>query len=151
MKKLLLASLLFVATDILAVPSPVKWTYSAKKIGDKTYELKLVAAVSAPWHIYSQHTPEGGPAPTIIKIASNPLLLQASIAGAFSEQGKLVKKYEEVFGVNIKYFNGNAIFTKKIQLKTNVKTVVSGTVAYMVCDDQQCLPPMKIPFSVQLN
>ncbi|MDD2792993.1 MAG: protein-disulfide reductase DsbD family protein [Sediminibacterium sp.] len=151
MKRLLLAIFLFVAANLLASPSPVKWTYSAKKTGDKTYELKLVATVSAPWHIYSQHTPEGGPAPTVIQIARNPLLLPASTEGAFVEQGKLEDKYEEVFEVHIKYFNGNAVFTKKIQLKTNVKTVITGTVEYMACDDQQCLPPMKIPFSVQLN
>lgn len=151
MKKLLLALLLFVGKDLWAVPNPVKWTYSAKKIADKTYELKVIAAVTAPWHIYSQHTPEGGPAPTVIKIASNPLLLPASATGAFLEQGKLEEKYEEVFGVHIKYFNGNVIFTKKIQLKTNVKTIITGTVEYMACDDQQCLPPMKLPFSVQLN
>lgn len=149
--RLLLALLLLVGGDLLASPSPVKWTYSAKKTGDKTYELKLVAAVSAPWHIYSQHTPEGGPAPTVITIARNPLLLPASTAGAFAEQGKLEEKFEEVFGVKIKYFNGDVVFTKKIQLKTSVKTVITGTVEYMACDDQQCLPPMKIPFSVQLN
>ncbi|MBH2005171.1 MAG: hypothetical protein I8H66_10815 [Sphingobacteriia bacterium] len=149
MKKLLLALLLFADADPLAAQNPVKWNYTAKKIGDKTYELKFVANVSAPWHIYSQHTPEGGPAPTIIKLAKNPLLL--SNGGAFKEDGKLVEKFEDVFGVNIRYFNGNVVFTKKIQLRANVKTSLTGTIAYMACDDSQCLPPMSVPFTVKLD
>ncbi|HJV20365.1 MAG TPA: protein-disulfide reductase DsbD domain-containing protein [Sediminibacterium sp.] len=149
MKKLLLALLFFAGADLLAAPNPVLWTYSAKKTGDKTYELKFVATVSAPWHIYSQYTPAGGPAPTVITMAKNPLLL--SVGGAFKEEGKLVEKYEEVFGIKIKYFNGNVVFTRKIQLRANVKTILTGTVEYMACDDTQCLPPMSVPFSVKLN
>lgn len=149
MKKLLLALLLFADADPLAAQNPVQWNYTAKKIGDKTYELKFVANVSAPWHIYSQHTPEGGPAPTVIKIAKNPLLLRTE--AAFLEEGKLVEKFEEAFGVKIKYFNGNVVFTRKIQLKANVKTSLTGTIEYMACDDSQCLPPMSVPFTVKLD
>ncbi len=44
----------------------VSWSYTAKKIADKTYEVHLVATISQPWHIYRQTTPEGGPFPTEI-------------------------------------------------------------------------------------
>ena len=32
----------------------VKWDYTAKKIGDKKYELRIVATIQPGWHLYSQ-------------------------------------------------------------------------------------------------
>ena len=69
MKKLLFAGITLFASLYSVAQSPVKWAFAAKKIADKTYEVKYIANIDAPWHIYSQATPEGGPVATKITFA----------------------------------------------------------------------------------
>ena len=126
----------------------MKWNYSTKKIGDKTYEIHITAALQDGWHTYSASTPEGGPLPTAISFTKNPLLV---IVGKTMEEGKMQQKYEEVFGIDVKYFSNKVDFVQVVKLKHNVKTSLNGTVEYMVCTDKECLPPAKVPFAIALD
>lgn len=128
--------------------NPVQWNNSVKKIDANTYEIHLMATVQSPWHIYSQNTPEGGPVPTEIIFAKNPML---NFEGPAAEKGNLVKKHEEVFGIDVMYFDGKVDFVQKVKLKAKVKTNISGTVKYMVCNDRECLAPKTIPFQLELK
>jgi len=117
-------------------------------MGDKLYEVQLTAEVEEPWHIYSQFTPPGGALPTSIKVNKNPLVL---LQGGIKESGKMKKKYEEVFGMEVKYFEGNVTFTQLVKLKANVKTNLSGNLEFMVCNEEECLPPKTILFNIPLR
>jgi hypothetical protein len=128
--------------------TPYSWTYSAKKISDNVYELHFLVELSNPWHTYSQFTPDGGPVPTKFSFAKNPLY---ALDGKVKENGTLIKKHEAVFGVDVKYFNDKVDFVQVIKLKTSAKTNFSGSVEFMVCNDQQCLPPATQKFSIALN
>lgn len=150
MKYFLCALFITIVTNVAIgqIQSPVKWRFSAKKIADKTYEIHLTPTVQNPWHLYSQNLPKGGALPTKISFGKNPLI---TMTGKPKETGKLVSRYEEVFGVTVKYFEGKADFVQMVKVKGEVKTNVSGTVKYMVCNDQQCLPPKTVKFSVRLE
>ena len=150
MKKLLLLITLFsiAGVSFAQLSDPVKWSYTATKKSDKVYEITYTATIDKPWHIYSQTTPKGGPVPTKFVYKTNPLL---TITGIPKEDGALVKKHEEVFGVDVKYYDNKVVFTHTINLKNPVKTNISGTVEYMVCNDSQCLPPKKVPFDLKLQ
>src|SRR4051812_46116148 len=80
---------------------PVSWSFTSKKIADKTYEIHLTAAIAQPWHMYSQSSPDGGPLPTKIAFTKNPL---ATTEGKTKEEGKMVVKHEDVFDVDVKYY-----------------------------------------------
>jgi hypothetical protein len=147
MRILFVCTFLF-AANLLFSQTPVKWTYTAKKIDDRTYEIHVTAKVQEPWHIYSQGTPDGGPLPTKISFGKNPLV---TVSGAAKEKGKLLTKYEDVFGVDVKYFDGNVDFVQVVKLKSRVKTNLNGSVEFMACNDSQCLPPKTEKFSVLLN
>ncbi len=127
---------------------PVAWTFSSKKIADKVYEIHLTAAVSSPWHTYSQNTPDGGPVPTKIDFNKNPLII---VEGKTKEVGKMETKHEKTFGVDVKQYSGKVDFVQVIKIKSNVKTNISGNVEFMACDDTQCLPPKSIPFTVSVG
>ena len=71
--------------------------------------------------------------------------------GKTKEVGKIVSKYEEVFEGTVKYFEGKADFVQVIKLKASVKTTISGSIEYMACNDEQCLPPATVPFTISLN
>jgi thiol:disulfide interchange protein DsbD len=151
MKKLLTLSLtvLFVYTGLAQTHlKPYAWSYSAKKIAGNTYELHFVIDVNNPWHTYSQFTPDGGPVPTRFSFTKNPLY---TLDGPVKENGKLQQKHEDVFGVDVKYFNGRVDFVQRVKVKGTAKTNFSGSVEFMVCNDQQCLPPTTEKFSIALN
>ena len=152
MKKVIFTSflaILFVFAGIAqARLAPYKWSYAAKKIAGNTYELHFVIDVNSPWHTYSQFTPDGGPVPTSFSFTKNPLF---TFDGKVKENGKLLQKHEDVFGVDVKYFNGKVDFVQVVKVKGNAKTNVTGSVEFMVCNDKQCLPPATEKFSIALN
>jgi len=127
---------------------PVKWTWNATKKSDKVYEITYTAVIERPWHIYSQTTPKGGPVPTKFVYKTNPLI---TITGIPKENGKLQNKHEEVFDVDVKYFDNTVTFTQTVNLKSAVKTNITGNIEYMVCNDKECLPPKKVAFDLQLQ
>jgi thiol:disulfide interchange protein DsbD len=107
----------------------------------------ITATVSKPWHIYSQNSGADGPIPTTITINPNPLITKE---GKFKEIGKLVKFFDKNFNTNVLYYSDKVVFTQTIKLKTKAKTVVTGKVDYMVCNDEKCLPPTKKAFTIKL-
>lgn len=128
--------------------NPVSWNYEAKKKSADTYEIVITATVESPWHIYSQNTGKGGPIPTSISFKANPLV---SKMGTVKEQGKLEKVYDKNFNTNVLYYSEQVAFVQTVKVKGKIKTSISGTVEYMVCDDSQCLPPVKKSFDLKLQ
>ena len=150
MKKILaLPFLLFtiVTTTRAQIDNPVQWTYTAKKIADKTYELHMTAIIDNKWHIYAQDAGEG-PEPTAFSFTKNPLV---KLDGKVREDGKLEKTYDPNFKSTLKFYANKVDFVQKVKLKSSVATVVKGTVTYMTCDDKKCLPPKEIPFSIKVQ
>lgn len=148
MKKLLSTVLLLIGFSALQaqVQNPVSWKYEAKKKG-ADYEIIITATVDKPWHIYSQKTGKNGPVPTSITFKKNPLV---TISGNVKETGKLEKVYDKNFSTDVLFYSSKVVFTQLVKVKTGVKTNISGTVEYMVCDDEQCLPPTKKTFDIKL-
>ena len=148
MKQTLLLCLLVSVSLFSFAQSPVKWSYAANKKDNQTYEVKITATINPGWHLYSQATPDGGPVATKISFNKNPLLL---MDGNTKEVGNMVTKHEEVFGVDTKYYADRVEFVQTVKLKAKAKTNASGQLQFMVCNDQQCLPPTTVNFSVGLN
>lgn len=126
----------------------VQWKFESKKVADKKYEVKLIATVKNPWHIYSTTTPDGGPLPTKISFTKNPLTV---LDGKVKEVGQLESHFEDVFDVDTKYFNNKVEFVQVVNVRGNAKTNLAGTVEFMACNDQECLPPKSVPFSIALK
>lgn len=126
----------------------VQWKFESKKLDDKKFEVKIIAVVKNPWHIYSTTTPDGGPLPTKINFTKNPLTV---LDGKIKEVGKLETHFEEVFDVDTKYFNNRVEFVQVVNVRGNAKTNVAGTVEFMACNDRECLPPKSVPFSIALK
>lgn len=129
--------------------NPVSWSFSSKKIADKTYEVHLTATMATGWHLYSQVQPEDAIAiPTGFKINSNPLL---SLEGNIRELGKMEKFHDKKLEVSANQYSGKVDFVQVVKLKANAKTNLTGSVEYQTCDDKKCLPPKTVSFTVPLN
>lgn len=130
------------------IKDPVEWAFSAKKINNEDYEIHMTARIDKGWHIYSQSTPEGGPVPTSFIFNKNPLV---SLDDKTKEVGTLEKNFEPLFGVEVKQFSNRVDFVQKIKVKGAVKTAITGSVEFMVCNDKECLPPKTENFTIPIK
>jgi len=149
MKKIVLLFSAFLITFacLAQTKNPVSLTYSSVKKADGTVDVVVAATIEKGWHIYSKNTDKGGPIPTSITYKINPL---AKANGKLVENGKVEKVFDKTFGVNVLYYSNSVQFVQNFKVKPNIKTKISGTIEYMVCDDEMCLPPKKQSFEVSL-
>jgi len=126
----------------------VHWTFTAKKVADKVFEVHMTASIDGNYHMYAQEVGVDGPLPTAFKITPNPL---AVADGKVKEVGKLVKKNEEVWGGEVRYYEKTVDFVQVVKLKGNIKTNLAGSVEFMVCNESQCLPPATVEFKVPVG
>ncbi|MBI1342375.1 MAG: hypothetical protein GC171_05490 [Terrimonas sp.] len=128
---------------------PVSWSFSAKKIADKTYEVTMTANLQQGWHLYSQTQPEDAIAiPTEILFIKNPLL---SVEGKTREVGKMEKYHDKTLDLSANQYSGKVAFVQVIKVKGNARTKAGGTIEYQTCNDVKCLPPKKVSFNLALN
>ena len=150
MKPVFIFFILVLSNYVLQAQSfkQVKWNYSVKKISDKTFEVHMTASINGRYHLYAQNVGVEGPAPTSFNFTKNPLI---RLDGVVKEEGKLIKKYESAWNGNVNYFEKSVNFVQVVKLKANVKTMLSGKVEFMVCDDKQCLPPSEVDIKVPIG
>ena len=150
MKKIfsILAILCITFAASAQIQDPVDWSYSVKKVSTDTYTFTATANIEGDWHIYSQTTGKGGPIPTKITFNKNPLI---TIVGETKEIGKVKQVYDDLFKTTVRYIGETATYTQTLKVRGGLKTNISGTVSYNVCDDRQCLPPSKKTFDLKLQ
>ncbi|MFD2035490.1 protein-disulfide reductase DsbD family protein, partial [Belliella marina] len=140
--------LLIKLPSIAQIQDPVKWSFSSKA-GSAEGEVILVlkAQIDSHWHIYSQFIEEGGPVPTSFTFTPSD---DYELVGKVKEISKVIKGFDQTFGMDIAWFDSEAIFEQKIKLKKEFSSV-SGGLVYMVCDDAQCLPPADVDFTIPVK
>lgn len=142
-------SFLIFSTAAAQITDPVQWSYSSKKIDDKTYEVHVTAAIQTNWHLYSQTQPADAiNQPTEILFKKNPLI---TYDGAVKEVGKVQLYKDDKLKISANQYAGKVDFVQRVKLKSNSKTSIIGSVEYQTCDDKKCLPPKKIDFTVALK
>ena len=121
----------------------VEWKTS---FDQQTNEVLIEAKIEQGWHLYSQVLKNDvGPIPTTFQFEENK---NVQLIGAVA-QPKAIEAYDENFGSNLDYFAENVVFKQKVDFKK--ETILKGSVYYMVCDDQRCLPPTEVPFEIELK
>ncbi|MDR1762830.1 MAG: thioredoxin family protein [Dysgonamonadaceae bacterium] len=112
---------------------PVHWT---RQINDKG-ELVFHATVDAGYHLYDMNLPEGGPISTSFTFES---VKGASLSGKVFTNSKIIKQYEEMFGMTVRWFGENPTFIQKLKITDRDKFSVKGSIEYMACNDESCVP-----------
>ncbi|CAG5076514.1 protein-disulfide reductase DsbD N-terminal domain-containing protein [Parvicella tangerina] len=100
------------------------------------------AHIESGWHLYAANLPDptGGPLPTEI-VYDDPA--PELIGGILEPKGHV--EMDESFGVEVKYFE-NKTYYKQV-LASTAKEHITGTIYYMVCNDEMCIP-LEYKFSV---
>ncbi|MDB5252495.1 MAG: hypothetical protein JWP27_1664 [Flaviaesturariibacter sp.] len=129
--------------------NPVAWSFTTKKINDKTYEVHMTAVIQGGWHLYAQHQPKDAIAqPTTFQFNKSPLV---SLEGPVKELGKMEKFHDKELDVSANQYSSKVVFVQVVKLKGKARTAVTGKLEYQTCNDEKCLPPKTIPFTIALN
>lgn len=149
MKQFITLAAVLLFTAALKAQNPISWSFSAKKISDKTYEVRMIATIQSGWHLYSQTQPEDAIAiPTTFTLNKNPLL---SLEGKIKEEGKMEKFHDAKLDLSAHQYSKKVEFVQVVKLKANARTNLTGNVEFQTCDDEKCLPPKTTPFSIAIN
>ncbi len=155
MKNLLGLVVLFMAFSVQAqfadpnakIEDPVHWSYKSEKISNTEFDLVITAKIDKGWHVYSQFIAEGGPIPTSFKFTPSKTY---KLKGAVSEMPKAVSAFDKNFDMQIAWHQDRVDFRQRIVLN-EPKTIVSGVLEFMVCNDQKCLPPAEVEFQIPVT
>lgn len=147
MKKILVFICLFGLLNTAGAQSDkfVKWEFSSRKNG-KTTELVAKAKLETGWHVYSQFMQGDGPIPTTFEYT---LPVGVKLSGKTNEP-EPIKHFDENFGMDVLFFNGQVEFVQPLSGKIKKGMVVKGKVNYMICNDEMCYPPVDVPFEIKL-
>lgn len=127
---------------------PVKWSASAENKTGQSATIVLKATIDKGWHLYAQHIDEGGPIPTTFEFLDQKG--NYALSGETSEE-RGVEKFDSIFGMNIKYFENEAVFKQPVKLLDKSLKTIEAEVTFMVCDDTKCLPPDTVGIPVSLT
>lgn len=125
---------------------PVKWAFSAERTSAGEAEIIFTATIDNGWYLYSQNIPEGGPVPTGFYFEESSAY---QLVGKVVEP-KPIEKFDEIFKMDLRYFDGKPVFRQKIKPLTNASFRVVGYVEFMCCDATSCLPPTAIDFELTI-
>jgi len=112
---------------------PVKWKYSINESG----EIVFFANVERGWHLYDMNLPAGGPISTSFEFDE---IQGAELDGKVYTVSKLISQYDDIFKMTIRWFAENPTFIQKLIIKDKSKFLIQGSIKYMSCNDQSCVP-----------
>ncbi|WP_298613281.1 cytochrome c biogenesis protein CcdA [uncultured Odoribacter sp.] len=140
MKKGLFTFLLTCILGVMAlsaqVENPATWTFTQKDLGNGEYELTMQAILEPGWKVYSMFTPEGGPLATTLTLNEEGKGVEF-IGKAVENEPQ--KHFDELFDVDVWYFESEYIIKQKIKVTDPVLAAVKGTLEYQVCQQGQCI------------
>lgn len=118
--------------------APPTWQYSAQDLGNNEYLVKYTAILQPGFNIYSSKLPSGGPIPTSITFAD---ATNISAQGDGLEEISNHKKegFDPTFKMQLVKYTDTVTFQQRIKLSQPLDQL-KGSIAYMVCDDKQCVP-----------
>ena len=143
---IILAFVLFGSAVQAQIQTPIKWSYAANKLSTNEAIVYIKASIEKGWHIYSLNQIDGGPQKTTFSFTKD---RNHTLVGKLNEP-KPIKKFEEVFGMDVLYFENSVMFTQKVKLNAK-NAVIKGKVTFMACTNKECLPPDEVEFSIPVK
>lgn len=125
---------------------PTVWKVEARKLDGNKYDLVFHCDVKNGWHVYSLEPGGDGsliaPEFTIKKNADIKLI------GKVREKGKKID--ETIEEVGLVHYYKNVDFIQTVELAKE-DMVITGEYMYQTCNDETCLPPKTVDFSIKIG
>ena len=121
---------------------PVHFSVSQKKVAPDEIEVTFSGKIDAGWHVYSTALPADGPISATITTEKNE---GAAPKGSLGHRGKEINQYDNMFGMNLRFFENSITFYQRYKL-TGKTYHVKGYLEYGSCNDEMCMPPTQVEF-----
>jgi len=118
---------------------PVKWKFSVKQVSDDEALLNAIATIDDTWHLYGQFFETGGPIPMVFKFEDSKNYKKI---GKVSEWPKPHIEQDDIFNIEVQYFEKKVTFSQKIKILTDKDFTIKGTLEGQACTDAtgMCVP-----------
>lgn len=127
----------FGVVDACAKQNPIRWRCVARMTSATEGVVTVKALIAEGWHLYGLSMPEGGPKATSISLDAS---RDVKFMGDVTPDSKPDMRYDALFDMDVNYWEQKAEFSCKFKV-TGPNPRISGTVTYMGCNDETCLPP----------
>lgn len=128
-----------------AQDSPVQFMVSKENTAPGIVQVKFEAAIADGWHVYSTGMPDGGPVSAAVVTTSSK---GVGMDGEMKAEGKEISTYENMFGMDVRYYEHKVVFIQNFKIKGKGKKFsAEGYLEFGACNDTMCLPPSKVEFS----
>lgn len=126
----------------------ITWKAESKTLEDNVYRIEMQATIADGWHLYDLG-PYGdmGPYPTAFAFTCGE---GAELVGDVQMNGNLIKAYDDIYQMEIGFFEKTVTFTQDIRLNS-AGADVEIMVEYMACNDMNCLPLSDTTFTFTLG
>ena len=147
MKKSIITLVLLLTALVLRaqILEPVTFQTELKQVADDKVEVVFTGTIDGGWHVYSTELGDGGPISATFNVDK---MTGAEPIGKLKPVGKEISAYDNMFGMQVRYFEKTAQFVQELKL-TGGAWQVEGYLEYGACNDENCLPPTQVSFSFQ--
>ena len=139
MKKSLLT--LFAILLATLANAQISFTPSMKQTAPDEITIYFTGTIGSGWHVYAP-TESNGPIPATFNIDK---IEGAKPVGQLTANKAATKKYEDMFGAEVSFYEHSVTFSQKVKL-TGPTYKIEGYLQYGACDDQSCMPPTSVDF-----
>ena len=138
--------LLMVAlTSMAQMAEPVKFVVK-HAVNDKgQLEVSFQGKIDAGWHVYGTNIKDGGPTAASVTLDKQ---VGVEVAGKLETIGDVHTINDAMFGMEVETIEGEVTFKQTFNI-TSDDYEVAGYLTYGACNDQNCLPPTSVDFSVK--
>lgn len=117
---------------------PIAWKATVTDNAVASATIKITAVIDDGWHLYSLDLPEDGPNATTIDFD---LPQGVTLDGRLVPSKKPTEKYDEMFALNLSWWEHSVTFTQKVRIADEKTHTVGISVSFQGCDDQTCIAP----------
>ncbi|MFW5767701.1 MAG: protein-disulfide reductase DsbD domain-containing protein, partial [Bacteroidota bacterium] len=146
MKKLMSLSIVLLLTGLSYLlplhgmaqqANPVTWELKTERVDDTHARLIMDASIEDNWHLYTMNFPDGGPVPLHFSFDESD---NFRLIGDVKESPEPVESFDDVFEVDIKYQEGHATYTQKVEILSTEDFTITGLIDGQACfEDGQCV------------
>ncbi len=145
MKRRYFLSILFLFGALVSsaqMVDPVRFQSAMKMLKGSEAEIVFTADIDPGWHVYSTDLGQDGPIEASFHADKTD---GVELVGKLTPRGTLTKKYDNMFGMELKYFENKGQFVQKIRFVKS-EYDLSCFLEYGACSDEMCLPPTQVEF-----
>ncbi|MBR4897178.1 MAG: thioredoxin family protein [Prevotella sp.] len=119
---------------------PVHFTSQLKVLDGGKGEIVFQATIDNGWHVYSTDLGNDGPISATFHADK---MEGAEAVGRLEARGNVLKQFDKMFGMELRFFEKKALFVQKIRF-TKPRYDILCYLEYGACNDEMCMPPTQV-------